>query len=148
MSADIAFWQRKRLHEMTDSEWESLCDGCGRCCLHKLQDEDDDSLHFTDVACRHLDSNACQCRVYPNRLSWVKDCLDVQTMSGDQYHWLPVSCAYRRLHEGRPLAHWHPLVSGDPDSVHKAGISVRDRVISEDELAQEDWQERLIHWVE
>lgn len=148
MSADIVFWQRKRLHEMTDSEWESLCDGCGRCCLHKLQDEDDDSLYFTDVACRHLNTDLCQCRVYPNRLAWVPDCLDVQAMSQDKYHWLPVSCAYRRLHEGRPLAHWHPLVSGDPDSVHRAGISVRGRVISEDAVAQDDWQERLIHWVE
>lgn len=148
MPADIAFWQRKRLDEMTEGEWESLCDGCGRCCLHKLEDDEDGALYFTDLSCRHLDSHACRCGVYDQRLERVPDCLDVRSLRKDQYRWLPSSCAYRRLHEGRPLATWHPLVSGDPDSVHRAGISVRGRVISEDQVPEEDWQERLIHWVD
>lgn len=148
MSADIAFWQRKRLHEMTGGEWESLCDGCGRCCLHKLEDDEDGALYFTDLSCRHLDTEACRCSVYSERLERVPDCLDVRSLRTEQYHWLPSSCAYRRLHEGRPLAAWHPLVSGDPDSVHRAGVSVRDRVINEDQVPEEDWQERLIYWVD
>ncbi|MDX1588598.1 MAG: YcgN family cysteine cluster protein [Oleiphilaceae bacterium] len=148
MSAMVAFWQRKRLDEMTDREWESLCDGCGRCCLNKLEDEEDGALYFTDLACRHLDSRQCRCTVYEHRLQKVPDCLDIRALKKEHYHWLPSSCAYRRLHEGRPLASWHPLVSGDPDSVHRAGISVRGRVISEDHWPEEDWQDRLIHWVD
>lgn len=142
-----AFWERKSLQDMSDAEWESLCDGCGRCCLHKLQDEDSDAVAFTAVACRHLDREGCHCGVYAQRREHVADCLILQR---EDFHpqWLPHSCAYRRLAEGRGLASWHPLVSGDPDSVHRAGISVRGRVVSESEVHPDDLEQFIITWVE
>src|SRR5215813_10617815 len=128
-SDDTPFWRRKSLAEMTDSEWESLCDGCGRCCLVKLEDADDPSrTYFTDVGCRLLDSKTCRCRDYPNRTAKVKDCVRLTPRNIKRIVWLPPSCAYRLLAEGRDLYWWHPLVSGDPESVHHARISVRGRV--------------------
>src|SRR5260370_666226 len=127
-SDDTPFWRRKSVAEMTDSEWESLCDGCGRCCLVKLEDADDCSrTYFTDVGCRLLDSKTCRCRDYPNRTAKVKDCVRLTPRNIKRIVWLPPSCAYRLLAEGRDLYWWHPLVSGDPETVHQAGISVRGR---------------------
>jgi uncharacterized protein len=126
------FWEAKRLDEMTEAEWESLCDGCGRCCLHKLRYEEDNSLSFTNVACRLLDLNSCRCSNYPERRKHVPDCVPLSPQVMDEIDWLPPSCAYRVLAEGRRLAWWHPLVSGDPDTVHRAGVSVRGRAVSED----------------
>jgi uncharacterized cysteine cluster protein YcgN (CxxCxxCC family) len=134
MSDAPAFWKTKSLEEMTPKEWESLCDGCGRCCLHKVIYEDRDSadqLQFTNVACRLLDLHSCQCSKYPTRKRYVPDCVKLTPEELRQITWLPPSCAYRRLAEGRDLAWWHPLVSGDPETVHTAGISVRGRAISE-----------------
>ena len=146
--AQIPFWQRKPLSEMTTEEWESLCDGCGRCCLQKLQDEDTDDVFYTDLACRYLDSDACRCTVYGERFERVPDCLDVSALEAEEYAWLPRSCAYRRLAEGRPLADWHPLLSGDPETVHRAGISVRDKVVPETAVPESLWEERLIRWID
>ncbi len=131
MTADPPFWKAKRLSQMTSPEWESLCDGCGRCCLHKLRDEGSDRLAFTDVACRLLDTTSCRCRHYAARRRHVPDCVSLTPALLDAIDWLPPSCAYRRLSEGRDLAWWHPLVSGDPETVHSAGVSVRGRAISE-----------------
>ena len=125
------FWQTKTLSEMTRAEWESLCDGCGRCCLHKLRYEETGDLAFTNVACRLLDLRSCRCGDYANRRKHVPDCVHLTPAALRTIDWLPPSCAYRRLAEGRGLAWWHPLVSGDPDTVHAAGISVRGRAISE-----------------
>jgi hypothetical protein len=132
MRADIPFWKAKTLDEMSGDEWESLCDGCGRCCLHKLIYEDaDDQLVHTNVACRLLDLDTCQCGNYPERQKHVPDCVSLTPKTLREINWLPPSCAYRRLDEGRDLAGWHPLVSGDPDTVHSAGVSVRGRAIGE-----------------
>jgi hypothetical protein len=128
---DPPFWKTKRLEEMSAAEWESLCDGCGRCCLHKLRDEDSNALAFTNVACRLLDLRSCACRDYANRSRLVPDCVQLTTETLREIDWLPPSCAYRLVAEGKDLAWWHKLVSGDPDTVHQAGISVRGRAVSE-----------------
>ena len=133
MASAPPFWKTKTLEEMSRAEWESLCDGCGRCCLHKLRDEDTDALAFTNVACRLLDQQTCRCRDYCNRRRRVPDCVALTPAEVRAIDWLPPSCAYRRLAEGKDLLWWHPLVSGDPETVHEAGISVRGRVVSERE---------------
>ena len=130
--ADPPFWDTKRLDEMTQAEWESLCDGCGRCCLHKLRDEATETLSFTNVACRLLDLQTCGCTDYARRQEKVPDCVALTPAALDDIDWLPPSCGYRRVQEGRGLAWWHPLVSGDPATVHEAGISVRGRAVSEE----------------
>ena len=131
MSPPQPFWKSKTLEEMTSEEWESLCDGCGRCCLHKLRDDDTSALAFTNVACRLLDTHSCQCSDYQKRKRRVPDCVSLTPAVVRAIDWLPPSCGYRRLAEGKDLAWWHPLVSGDKNTVHEAGISVRDRVVSE-----------------
>lgn len=140
MSDRPPFWERKTLAEMTEAEWESLCDGCGRCCLHKLVDIDTGDLLHTRVACRLFDGATSRCRDYVNRRERVSDCLSMTVEGARQYDWLPDTCAYRRLAHGQSLLWWHPLVSGDPETVHQAGISVRGRTISEDEVAFEDME--------
>ena len=130
------FWKRKSLAEMSKTEWESLCDGCALCCLQKLEDEQTGDVYFTDVACRLLDTETCRCTDYAARAKKVADCLVLSADEPDTFHWLPGSCAYRRLAEGQELPDWHPLRTGDPDSVHAAGISAKGKVVSETETGQ------------
>jgi hypothetical protein len=140
------FWREKSLEEMTAEEWESLCDGCGRCCLNKLEDWDTGEIVWTDVACTLLDCASCRCRDYENRTERVPDCVPLTPESVRRLTWLPATCAYRLVAEGQDLKWWHPLVSGDPGTVHRAGISVRGRVVSEDDVPVEDYEERLVIW--
>ena len=141
------FWRTKKLWQMTPEEWESLCDGCGKCCLLKVEFEDTGEIEPTSVACRLMDPETCQCGDYPNRSTHVPDCIDLTKADLRALPWLPTTCAYRLLDEGKPLQWWHPLVSGDPNTVHEAGISVRNKTMSEDDLADElDLIHYIIDW--
>lgn len=136
------FWEEKSLAEMSREEWESLCDGCARCCLIKLEDEDAGELCTTSVACRYLEIEQCHCNVYSERTRLVPECLQVTRENVTELYWMPQSCAYRLLAEGKPLPDWHPLVSGRHESVHEAGIAVSGYAISElavDECDLEDY---------
>ncbi|MGI6245476.1 MAG: YcgN family cysteine cluster protein [Pseudochelatococcus sp.] len=132
---------------MSQQEWEALCDGCGRCCLVKLEDEDTGQIYATDVSCRLLDAGTCRCKDYANRQEKVPDCIRLTPAEVARIGWLPPTCAYRLIREGSDLHWWHPLVSGDPRTVHEAGVSVRGRVVaSEDEIALEELPERIVDW--
>ena len=146
MPSSQPFWKTKSLSEMNRTEWESLCDGCGRCCLHKLRFEETGDLAFTNVACRLLDLKSCNCGDYANRQLRVPDCVQLTAKDLTEIDWLPPSCAYRRLAEGKDLAWWHPLVSGDPETVHAAGISVRGRVSAERDVRVVDLPGRIVAW--
>jgi uncharacterized cysteine cluster protein YcgN (CxxCxxCC family) len=130
------FWETKRLEEMSASEWESLCDGCGLCCLVRFEDEDTGEIIPTRVHCRLFNPESCTCSDYANRKQHVPDCIKLTPGNIKALGWMPLSCGYRRVHEGRGLAAWHPLVSGDPQSVHRAGISVKGQTFSETELEE------------
>lgn len=127
--ASTAFWRSKSLAQMSPAEWESLCDGCGKCCLHKIR-ESSGALRITNVACRLLDAD-CRCGNYPRRRALVPDCVVLTPASVATIDWLPDTCAYRLLKEGEDLPSWHPLISGSPGSVHAAGISIQGRCVSE-----------------
>lgn len=141
---DNPFWKRKRLDQMSRPEWESLCDGCGRCCLIKLEDTDTGDIVYTDIACQLLDLGTCECGDYKNRKRRVPDCVVLTATKINDLHWMPSTCAYRLIHEGKDLAWWHPLVSGDPEMIHKAGISVRNRVVPEER--GDDPEDRIVTW--
>lgn len=143
----LPFWRVKTLAQMSEPEWESLCDGCGRCCLVKLEDEDTGKTHYTSLSCRLLDTGLCRCRDYANRAAIVKDCIKLTPQTADTLKWLPPTCGYRLVREGRDLMWWHPLVSGSPETVHEAGVSVRGRVFaSEDEVPESDFVDHLATW--
>lgn len=140
------FWRTKSLDEMSPAEWESLCDGCGRCCLNKLEDWDTGEIAWTDVACTLLDHGTCRCGSYETRTEIVPDCVPLDPATVRRINWLPPTCGYRLVAEDRDLYWWHPLVSGDPETVHQAGVSVRGRATSEEAVAVEDYEARIVDW--
>ena len=140
------FWKRKTLEEMTRAEWESLCDGCAKCCLVKLEDEDTLNIEFTNAACRLLDCESCRCTDYKNRSKHVPDCIQLTPEVIHEVTWMPPSCAYRLIAEGKDLPWWHPLVSGETESVHRAGMSVRGKAISEEEIDFDDICDYIVNW--
>ncbi|KPU84573.1 hypothetical protein JI58_03050 [Marinosulfonomonas sp. PRT-SC04] len=139
------FWEKVPMKNLAPREWEALCDGCGKCCLNKLEDPDTNEIAFTRVACRLLDGETCRCGQYDIRLQFVPECVQLtpQNISKIAY-WMPASCAYRLIYEGKPLYDWHPLISGTSETVHEAGISVRGWTVPEFEVAEEDWEDHII----
>ncbi len=139
------FWRRFPLDRLTVSEWEALCDGCAKCCLIKLEDEDTGEIAYTDIACRLLDRDTCRCGNYPLRRHLVPGCVTLTPANlADTASWMPRTCAYRLLHEGRDLADWHPLISGDPETVHAAGVSFRGRMEPEYDIDEDDWPDHAL----
>ena len=142
---DQHFWKTKSLENMTREEWEALCDGCAKCCLHRLEDADTREIYFTNVHCRLLDTQTSRCTNYPNRSAVVSDCVTITLAELEDPYWLPSTCAYRLLAEGKKLPQWHPLISGNPDSVVQAGHGIGGRTICEDDA--DDLTHHLIDWI-
>jgi uncharacterized protein len=141
------FWKTKSLAEMNAVEWESLCDGCGRCCLIKMEDEDTGKYYFTDIACKLFDGDSCRCKDYPNRDSQVPDCVRLTPENSGELGWMPPSCAYRLLAEGKDLPLWHPLVSGTAETVETSGASIKGRVHAlEDQVSLSELVARIRVW--
>lgn len=146
MSQEAPFWKRKTLHEMSHEEWESLCDGCGKCCLIGLEDEDTGQIYLTDVACKLFDGARCQCSDYANRQAKVPDCVQLTPDNVPTLAWLPKTCAYRLVSEGRDLYPWHHLVSGDPEAIHRANVSVRGKTRPEGRYKVRQLIKRITDW--
>ena len=144
----MPFWEEKSLEEMTPAEWEALCDGCGRCCLIKLEDEDTGTIITSDVRCKLLDGDTCRCTDYPGRQKKVPDCIKLTPENVATTSWIPTTCAYRRLAEGRGLAWWHPLISGDPETVVSVGVSARGRTVDERKVPADEWEQHAVDWPE
>jgi uncharacterized cysteine cluster protein YcgN (CxxCxxCC family) len=139
------YWETVPLKKMSGAEWEALCDGCGKCCLNKIEYEDNGEVAFTRVACRLLDGDSCRCSNYATRHKYVPECVQLTPKKLEQIaYWLPSTCAYRLVHEGEPLPDWHPLISGDPESVHLADASVRGWTVPETEVDEDDWEQYII----
>lgn len=140
------YWETKSLAEFSQNEWESLCDGCAKCCLIKLEDEETGEIHPTRLHCRLLDETNCRCSDYENRKAKVPDCVILTPKSVAELKWMPESCAYRRVHEGRPLASWHHLICGDRMEIHRQGQSVIGQTVSEDEVFEADQVDWIFDW--
>lgn len=146
MKQEMPFWITKTFKEMSHDEWEALCDGCAKCCLHKIEDIDSGEVYTTDVACRLLDLRTCRCKDYEHRGELVSDCLQLTPEVLEEITWLPKTCAYRRLAEGRSLARWHPLVSGDKNTVFQVGIAICGKVVAEEMVDMADIEDRVVDW--
>lgn len=142
----LPFWKARPLSELSPTEWESLCDGCGKCCCIRLEDEDTAEIYITDVVCKLFNAETCQCTDYPNRSKLVPDCVTLTPENVDKLHWMPKTCAYRLVNEGKDLPDHHHLVSGSKQSIHKAGMSVQDAVISEVAIDEDDLPHRIVIW--
>ena len=139
------YWETVPLKKMTQHEWEALCDGCGKCCLNKLEDEETGEVALTRVACRLLDGESCLCSQYEIRHQFVPECITLRPSNLESHlYWMPQTCAYKLLHEGEPLPEWHPLLTGDPESVHRAGVSVQGITVPEFEVSDDEWEDHII----
>jgi uncharacterized cysteine cluster protein YcgN (CxxCxxCC family) len=138
------FWETKKLAEMTPKEWESICDGCAKCCLNKLEDEQSGEIFFTSVVCELIDLESCRCTQYQKRTVLVPECIDLTQHDFSEYTWLPDTCAYKRLNDGKTLPSWHPLITGNPDSVFNVGASIRSFAIKESQA--DDLENHIIEW--
>ena len=148
MALEQPFWKHKALHQMTREEWEALCDGCARCCLYKLEDEDTGEIYYTNVVCRLLDTQRCRCTAYEERARLMPTCLVLDADLVRRLNWMPKTCAYRLAAEGKDLAGWHPLVSGSHETVHQAGISVQNRTIAESDVDMDALEDYIIEGLE
>ncbi|MDR0780837.1 MAG: YcgN family cysteine cluster protein [Pseudomonadales bacterium] len=146
MDQERPFWESKTLSEMSTQEWESLCDGCGKCCLLKLEDDDTGQIHYTRVVCRYLDQQKCRCTVYAKRQRLVPTCVKLRPDELDDLLWMPSTCAYRLLHDGKPLPIWHPLITGSRQAMQHSGNTITGRVISEDFVHEEGLDEHIVQW--
>lgn len=142
----MPFWEEKSLEQLNDKEWEALCDGCGRCCLIKLEDEDTGEIFTSDVHCNLFDSATCACGDYKNRQAKVPDCIKLTPQNVTELKWIPTTCAYRRIAEGKGLAWWHPLVCGNTEEIEKVGVSVYGRTFAEQDIKPEQWVEHAADW--
>ncbi|GAB3482967.1 YcgN family cysteine cluster protein [Marinomonas epiphytica] len=141
------FWKTTPLEKMSAQEWESICDGCGKCCLQKLQDEDTDNIYYTDLSCHQLDIQSCQCKVYATRQNKVANCITLTYEQIDDFHWLPDTCGYRVLHETGDLPEWHPLKVGSQKEMLRQGLTVSHYAVNEHRVPEEDWDTHIIKWV-
>ncbi len=142
----MKFWEQKPLSALSNEEWESLCDNCGKCCLHKLEDEDSGEIFYTSVVCDLIDLDSCRCTRYRERCTLVPDCLDLKQHNFAGFNWLPATCAYKLLAEGKPLPSWHPLISKDPDSVREAGVAISSYAMKESEVGSVE--DHIIEWLD
>lgn len=141
------YWETKSLEQMDELEWESICDGCGKCCLQKLQDDETNEIFYTDLACHQLNIKSCQCKVYPERFKHVSSCVDLTPKQLNEFQWLPDTCSYRVHNETRQLPDWHPLLVGSNDEMIRQGLTVKDYAINENRVPEEDWETHVIRWV-
>ena len=138
------FWEKIPFKELNESQWESICDGCCQCCAHKLIDEETDELYKTNVVCKYLDTDNCSCTVYPKRHEYVPDCIKITPDNAGALEWVPETCGYRLLAEGKPLPKWHPLETGNPLSAKEVGVSVTGKVISEADIDEDDLEDFIV----
>lgn len=140
------WWQQKELSEFTTDEWESLCDHCAKCCLNKLEDEDDGTVYYTDVACNLLDGQTCRCSNYPKRQILMPDCVRLTPQNLEQLYWMPPSCAYRLVYEGKDLPSWHHLVSGSKETIHQQAESIIGKFVFSKDVSEDEWEDRVVDW--
>ncbi|SKA68387.1 hypothetical protein SAMN02745130_00281 [Thiothrix eikelboomii] len=140
------WWQQKELSELTTDEWESLCDHCAKCCLNKLEDEDDGTVYYTDVACDLLDGQTCRCSNYSKRQVLMPDCVRLTPQNLEQLYWMPPSCAYRLVYEGKDLPSWHHLVSGNKATIHQQGESIIGKFVFSKDVNEDEWEDRVVDW--
>lgn len=141
------FWKTTPLEQMSQAEWESICDGCGKCCLQKLQDDETEEVFYTNLSCHQLNIASCQCKVYDTRQEKVSTCITLTADQIDEFHWLPDTCSYRVLHETKELPNWHPLVVGSDKEMLRQGLTVRHYAVNENTVDEEDWDTHIIKWV-